>query len=147
MRSMSGGLPQRLKNSLCLSAVVAVSLLGGCGESGPEKPKLYPVSGTVTLDGQPLADGSIVLDPEDGKSIASQGGIKDGAFKFESPEGPKIVRISASKETGEKDEYGSLISVSLVAPEFNSQSGIKVNIAAGENKDLKFEVKSPPPAQ
>jgi hypothetical protein len=40
-----------------VAAVVAFSLtLAGCGESGP---KIVPVSGTVTIDGQPLTYGHV----------------------------------------------------------------------------------------
>ena len=56
--------------------VVAVALaLAGCG-GGPKRPKTYPATGTVTLDGQPLADATVsfvpaVGPPSDGKTDAS----------------------------------------------------------------------------
>lgn len=145
MSGVTVGCFHSAKAFICLAAIATVLQIG-CGENGPAAPKTYLVSGTVTLDGKPLADGAIVLDPEDGQSIAAQGAIKDGTFSFESPVGPKIVRISASKVTGEKDQYDQPVSVPLVADEFNTQSTLKTEVKAVENKDLKFEVKSPPPA-
>ena len=55
---------------------MAVALaLAGCG-GGPKRPKTYPATGTVTLDGQPLADATVsfvpaVGPPSDGKTDAS----------------------------------------------------------------------------
>lgn len=51
----------------------AVLALGGCGSSGP---KLHPATGTVTLDGKPLADATVTFvpaagRPSDGKTDAS----------------------------------------------------------------------------
>jgi len=49
--------------------VVGVLLAGsGCGDAGPAKPKLYPVSGKVTVAGKPLADCNITF-----KSTSTQG--------------------------------------------------------------------------
>jgi hypothetical protein len=119
-----------------------VALATGCGgASGPKAPDQYPVSGTVTVDGQPLAEGSIVLDPEDGKSIPASGAVKDGAFSFKSPVGNKVVRINAQKLSDQKDEYGGQVSMETVAEQFNLRSTLKTTVNATENKDLKFEVK------
>ena len=105
---------------------------------------MHPVAGTVTLDGQPLAQGSIVFDSADRKGAAAGCGIKNGAFKGTCPVGAKIVRISASKETGEKDEYGSVVSVSLIPDAYNESSTLKADIAAKDNSGLKFELLSKP---
>jgi hypothetical protein len=142
--------PMRFHYSCCrrtwfggvLLPVIAAFVVSGC--SGPKGPTLNPVAGTVTLDGQPLAQGSIVFDPADGKGIATAGAIKDGAFKADCPAGIKVVRISASKETGEKDEYGSIVSISLIPDDYNSKSSLNANIAAGNNSGLKFELVSKP---
>src|SRR2546423_9761382 len=51
-----------------LSCLVLVGLISGCGRgSGPA---LAPVSGKVTVDGQALTSGNVVLTPEDPKQIA-----------------------------------------------------------------------------
>lgn len=124
-------------------ATILVGFTLGCGPGAPKMAPTYPVSGTVTLDGKPLAEGSIVFDTEDGKGTPASGGIKDGAFTLKSTEGNKIVRINCSKVTDAKDEYGSQISVELVGPEFNRKTTLKTTVKAGENKDLKFEVRGP----
>ena len=130
--------------TLSLFVVIAASVFVGCGGGGAKGPAMHSVAGTVTLDGQPLSQGSIVFDPADGKGTATSCGIKDGAFKGTCPVGAKIVRISASKESSEKDEYGSVVSVSLIPDAYNSSSTLKADIAAKDNTGLKFELLSKP---
>lgn len=45
-----------MKNRGAGCCLIAVLLVAGCGPSGPVKPKLYPVSGKVTVGGKPLTD-------------------------------------------------------------------------------------------
>lgn len=54
----------------------AASLLGASGCGGPKRPKIYPTTGTVTLDGKPLADATVSFvptsgPPSDGRTDAS----------------------------------------------------------------------------
>lgn len=125
----------------CVS-LSAAGWLTGCG-GGASMPTTYSVSGAVTLDGKPMAAGSIVFDSADGKGQPAGGGIKDGAFSLKSSPGDKIVRISASKETGEKDEYGSPVSVELVGEAFNRNSTLKFTVKPEAMADARFEVQSP----
>lgn len=131
-----------LRLRLACISLAASGWLTGCN-SGPAMPTTYPVSGAVTLDGQPMPAGSIVFDSADGKGQPAGGGIKDGAFSLKSSPGDKIVRISASKETGEKDEYGSPVSVELVGEAFNRNSTLKFTVKPEATTDAKFEVQSP----
>ncbi len=58
---------------LCL----VIAMLAGC--SGPEHPDVGRVSGTVTLDGQPLAEATVMFQPTQGRaSIATT----DSAGKY-----------------------------------------------------------------
>ena len=50
--------------------LAAVALFVGCAESKPDRPKTYPVSGTVTYNGQPVADASLNFRIADGSSFA-----------------------------------------------------------------------------
>jgi hypothetical protein len=50
--------------------VIGAFLVAGCG--GPEHPKVGRVSGVVTLDGQPLAEATVMFQPTEGRaSIAT----------------------------------------------------------------------------
>jgi hypothetical protein len=66
--------------SLASVVFVALGLAVGCSGSGDDLPR-EPVSGTVTLDNQPLASGTISFIP-----VAGQGGgggtITDGKFSI-----------------------------------------------------------------
>jgi len=57
-----------VSRSICLSAgfVIAICLLAGCG--GEAGPKIFPVTGQVTLDGKPLVKAMVQFRPVDGRS-------------------------------------------------------------------------------
>ncbi len=58
-----------------LSLVVAMSVLSGCGGGAPDGPRMYPVTGTLTVGDKPLADINVQLIPADvsPKSMISSG--------------------------------------------------------------------------
>lgn len=61
----------------CLTVIVMLICLAGCG--GPEHPEVGRVSGVVTLDGQPLAEATVMFQPTEGRaSIATT----DSAGKY-----------------------------------------------------------------
>lgn len=63
------------------------------------------------------------------------GGIENGQFTAEVPPGEKILRISAVRETGEKDQYGEVITESYIPAKYNVESNLKKTVEAnGENK-------------
>ena len=123
-----------------VAALLVAATLSGCGESGPKMAELFPVTGTVNMDGQPLADGVITLDPAAGNGVPAMGGIKDGKFNMEAAAGTYFVRFSATEITSEKDEYGEPVSRSLIGDEFNANSTIGATIEKGPNT-LTFEIK------
>lgn len=47
--------------------LLAIFSLTGCGGSSDSLPGLTPVSGTVSLDGEPVVEGSILFTPEKGR--------------------------------------------------------------------------------
>lgn len=85
---------------LTLAAFAFLVLLTGCGPSGP---KVVPVSGTVTYNGQPLADGDIIFAPAAPGGLEYSGKIAAGKFSFKSEAGNKRVKIMASREEGPVD--------------------------------------------
>lgn len=90
----------KVPSVLCVFAALML-LLVGCGSSGPET---FTVSGTVTLDGEPVVQGDISFwDPE--RQVGACGGkIVDGKYSFESSPGSKNVDITAYREVpGEVD--------------------------------------------
>jgi len=67
--------PQALLGSF--SALLVLLMSTGCGPGGPET---APVSGTVTLDGQPVAGAAVMLVPESAGRPAH--GVTDSQGKF-----------------------------------------------------------------
>lgn len=124
-------------------AGLAICLLftTGCGASS-DAPQTVKVEGTVTLDGEPLPSGSIVFDPADGVGGSSAGGIENGTFTFESQLGNKKVLISASRETGETDQYDQPITESYIPDKYNANTTLTADVKAGGENKFTFELKS-----
>ena len=126
--------------------VVLLAVLGlVCGCTGTE-PKGVAVSGTVTLDGQPVTSGSITLLPTDKESKAgSPGGVvKDGAFQIPAEAGPTPGKYKAvvqvMKETGNTVEGPGGTTLPESAPvAIKEAEGVDVEVsAAGPNT---FDIK------
>lgn len=78
--------------------MVAVCLLSlGCGNG--ETPK-YTVSGTVSFDGKPVEEGSIVFMNQDAAGQHALGAIQAGAFQVEIQNGSYRVKIESYRNTG-----------------------------------------------
>jgi hypothetical protein len=75
--------------------LIALSGLAGCDSTN--KIPTFKVSGTVELDGQPLEDGSIVLEGETPGSVPDSISVKDGKFAGEAKAGKKKVKFFAYK--------------------------------------------------
>lgn len=77
----------------------------GCG--GANHPQLYPVTGTVTYDGKPLARASVLLVPEGG-SVALGQTDEQGNFSLKTQgemgavEGPAKIAVTAAEEAKKK---------------------------------------------
>ena len=76
----------RLVRLLGLAAVCAGFL--GCAGASDGLPR-QAVSGTVTFDGQPLAEGRIQFEPASAEAMTPAGGeIKDGRYSIPRDQGP-----------------------------------------------------------
>jgi hypothetical protein len=143
-----------LKTGLTLIFAVCVT---GCGEvaSGP---KTATVSGTVTLDGEPLESGSISFAPVDGIGPSAGEKITDGTYTANVPLGEKRVLITSPKVVGQRKTYEGVadsptvpIYKELVPARYNAQSELKTTITSGKNPgDFILETpggasKTPPP--
>jgi hypothetical protein len=99
-------------------AALCLALQAGCGPSGP---KLYPVSGVVTWEGQPLADGDIIFMPATPGDVEDAGKIKDGKFEFKARPGNKRVKILATREEGPADpQMGAVPRKQYLPPKYSS---------------------------
>jgi hypothetical protein len=125
---------------LCL--VVVCSLVCACSPSAPEE-DTYPVSGTVTFDGEPLADGEIqFVTPTTGAlDIVS---ISGGNFQGEAKAGLRRVQISAFREgepmapmPGAKPEPTR---INYIPAEYNAMSKLEANVTPDGPNQFEFEL-------
>jgi hypothetical protein len=122
----------------CVLGVLAS--LTGCSKS--EEPPVK-VSGTVNLDGKPLADGSVTLFGEGGAPPEGPFPVKDGKFEGEAKPGKKKVSIHAYR-LGEKtkmgDEWIEAGSVNYLPDRFNTSSKLTAEVTASGINPSKFDV-------
>ena len=128
--------------------LVLFTITLGCG-GGSKGPLTAVVSGKVTLDGEPLADGSINFIPADGKGTPSGAKIAKGYYSASVPLGDKRVEIQASKVIGQKVAYEGDpnspkydIKQELIPSRYNAESKLKATVTKSGNK-ADFSLESP----
>ncbi len=78
----------RVRRAGALGLLIPLWLIGGCGESDPER---LAVRGAVWLDGEPLPAGRIEFLPRgDTRSPATTGVVQDGFYEFTRGQGPMV---------------------------------------------------------
>ena len=135
-------MPHPSKTSLLFIVALGCSILLGCGS------RVSTVSGKVTLDGEPLAHGTIAFVPADGATASAEVQIKDGFYSVPMPPGRKRVQISATKVIGKRVVYeGDPNSPvvdnvqEIIPPQYNAATTLTFEATAGGAKQ-NFELKS-----
>lgn len=116
------------------TAAILLVVLTGCGGSA----STATVTGTVTLDGEPLAEGAIVTRPEAGRG--AQGLIRNGQFTLGTMSGSdgaivglhKVAIVAHEKgQAGPEGKPGKL----LVPERYTNpeSSGLTIDVTAGNN--------------
>ena len=125
---------------LALLASITAVCLTGCGPSGP---RLHPVAGTVTFDGEPVAEGRIQFRAVEGDQRAFSAVIENGDYELETAAGKMTVEITASRivpgkfdesNPGEKVPVGEM----YIPARYNSQTELTAEVPAGGTKQLDF---------
>ena len=137
---------------------VVTAFAAGCGDSGEDpRGERVAVSGTVTLDGEPLPSGRIVFETTQGSGeVKATATITNGKFEFDDRNGPlagtATVRIFAKEP--ELEEFEAVlqgdakateqIALGTIPPRYNSQSQLQAEIAddGGVIEPLTFELTS-----
>ena len=138
---MQSGLPLTSSAPLLLLLMV---LVAGCGPSGPQR---YPVSGTVTFDGQPVADGFITFTPEGDDLAPDADKITDGKFEFEAQAGRKRVEILANRQPtgGQIDPVMNAVPLEqYIPPQYNSESTLSIEVKPDGENHFDFPLTSKP---
>ena len=118
------------KQSLHVVWIVGIVSLVGCS-----RPETVEVSGTVTWEGAPIANGDIVFASIDPHMPAAAGKISDGAYTFRCKPGKKRVEISSFRLSGKKTPQGRPIGEMYIPNRYNSESELTADVTPdGENK-------------
>ncbi|HEY1187328.1 MAG TPA: hypothetical protein VGE74_06700 [Gemmata sp.] len=121
-------------------AVVLLVFVSGCGGAKPAE-----VSGTVTFDGKPVADGDIIFESPDGSVTPAAGKIVNGQYAVTVAPGPKKVRINASKPPTKPDPVmGMIPTESLLPKEYNVETKLTADLKPGKQEGTNFDLKSKP---
>ncbi|UUO05267.1 hypothetical protein M4951_18025 [Blastopirellula sp. J2-11] len=125
---------------LSLSSTLLLLLATGCGSADDSNARL---TGAVTLDNQPLKNGSITFLPIDGKSATAGTTIENGEFMLVIPPGKKKVEIVGTKVVGQRRAYegdanSPMVDITedIVPTRYNVQSDITVDVTSGENHEV-----------
>ena len=129
---------------------LTVLLLIGICAAGCSNP-LAEVSGTVTLNGQPVSEGAINFIPVEGTQGAGAGAtIRDGKYQVPAASGvtpgKNRVELRAFRSTGKKVKDAGVpgtteieLRVPAFPPEYNDQSTLVREVRQGSNK-IDFEI-------
>ena len=126
-----------------ISAFMCVTLLAGCGGD----PNMANVSGTITLDGEPLKDAFVTFKPTntEGKVVSSYGKTaSDGTYQMAVSNsvdgawiGENVVRI----KTGDYLADGSGKIKEVVPAIYNTKTELRKKVNSGDNI-FDFDLKS-----
>lgn len=132
-----------------LGLTFVVIMMPGCGgDSGPPK---YDVNGTITVGGEPVEEGTITLEPLDGKGASASSKIKDGKYHLKIVPGKKQVVIHAPKvvkevpaRPGEADSPMIQVTQDLADPKYNDESQLAYNVEPkSQTKDFSLDKPDP----
>jgi hypothetical protein len=129
--------------ALALAAAILCFLSLGCN-SGSAKAKIH---GKVTLDGQPVPNGSIAFIPNDGKGQTAGALIKDGSYETELSVGSMRVEIRYAKVVGKRKLYDTPDSPTVdtteeqIPAKYNTQSQLTETISK-DKREVNFDLKS-----
>lgn len=135
---------------LLVGVMILCGLLTGCQRQTYKGPKRYPLSGTITFDGQTVDAGNISFLPESGEQRVSGGVIKDGAYSISEADGgnagPYRVEIRWHKKTGrqfrDRDLDMMLDERKEGLPEkFHTNSKLRVDLSA-QQTTFDFDLKT-----
>jgi hypothetical protein len=130
----------KILNSI-VAATVVISITG-CSNERP----MGDVQGTVTVNGEPLKEGSVRFLPVNGDTQATGGSIRDGKFRVQVPVAKQRVEIAANMIDPEKTPPNAtadqIVMKALVPDRYNFQSELTLDVVPGVNEPT-FKLTNP----
>lgn len=133
--------------ALLCQILIGLLVCSGCGKSGIDR---EAVSGAVTLDGKPLASGSILFTPE-GVGPTVGGEIENGQYNLSRAIGPSPgsyrVQIQSWQPAGRtiRDEATGTAGqdlVSIIPRRYNDRTELKATIEKGAPNNFDYALES-----
>lgn len=134
--------------SIFVVLLAAIVLTGfGCSS---KTVKTVKVTGKITIDGNPIEQGSISFIEIDGKTPTGGGSIKDGTYIANVPPGNKKVTVLGTKLVGTEPEFADVKDSpmrnkyeSVTPPDYSNveTTPLKAEIIKATN-DLHFDLSS-----
>ena len=123
---------------LTLLVLTTATLSAGCGGDGK-----YPVSGTVTWNGEPIPNGHIIFTPDDAAIAPDAMQFTDGSFSFRASPGTKRVEIFADRPLGEPDPIMNVVAHEQYIPtRYNEETELAANVTAEGPNQFQFDLVS-----
>jgi hypothetical protein len=122
---------RRLSQRWHLPMFVLLLALAGCGDGR------RTLSGTVTLDGQPLESGDVLFVKSEGGLVREGAKVKDGTFQVVLPDGEYKVEVNATKvvgkiivhDMGQKAEVDK--TVEMIPERYNTRTTLTASVKSG----------------
>lgn len=121
---------------ICVLTLASTLSLVGCGGG----PRLVLVKGVVCLDGQPMPDGDIAFQIQDGTPPV-HATIENGQFSLHALPGSYQVLINRYQDSGTTNRYGQPQKMSVLPFRYNVNSTLIAEVKTG-SPDLSFQIAS-----
>jgi hypothetical protein len=136
----------RSKSCFVFGMSLAVLACLGCGSDGPD---IATVEGTVTLDGKPLQNASVVFVPENGRpagATTDESGHYElnfsGGRKGAIP-GKNRIRISTLRDASESEDGTPIPAVAETIPmKYNAKTTLEFTVEPSKHNEANFELES-----
>jgi hypothetical protein len=134
-----------------LLPLILVLGLPGCGKRGYEGDQRYPLTGLVTVNGEPMDMGTISFIPADSGDRVSGGPVENGRFETSEGMGANAgtyrVEIVWYRKTGKQvraETDGSMIDVreKALPPRYNRNSELTATVSP-EQTTFEFHLTDP----
>lgn len=128
---------------VCVALIGLAYLSSGCSNSDNQNaPVLYDVTGAVFVNGEPLTNGAITLEPADGKGGVYGEQIQDGQFLIKASAGEKRVSITASRPSNELGPDGKPMDEQFLPAEYNAKTKLTAAVSPSEKNVLEFKIET-----
>jgi hypothetical protein len=124
---------QKALHTICLGS--ALLFAPGCRQK-----TTYPVSGTVSFDGEAVSNGQILFLAIDKSSAPAAGRIEEGAYRIEASAGPKRVQIRAARVVRQAPEAIGPEYQDYIPGRFNTESTLSAEVKPDNENRFDFQL-------